>query len=200
MKFLAFTDLHEDKEALQGVIKRAQQDDIEFVICAGDISTFGRGLKSVLKQLDKLEKPVYVIPGNHEEGMNLDDVFSSFKNCKNIHQQAIEIGNYVLLAYGGGGFAQTDAEFRKIARGWYGKYNGKKTILLTHGPPFQTKLDDLDGKGRHVGSIDYRKFIERIKPKLAISGHLHETVGAADKVGTTKLINPGWDGMVIELK
>ena len=74
----------------------------------------------------------------------------------------------------------------------------EKMVFVTHGPPADTKVDLL--QEHHVGSIDYRKFVERIKPKLHICGHLHETVGVTDKIGETKVVNPGLDGMVIELK
>jgi hypothetical protein len=47
--------------------------------------------------------------------------------------------------------------------------------------------------------MDYRKFVERMKPKLMICGHLHENVGMQDKIGKTIVIHPGWEGMVIEL-
>ncbi len=104
----------------------------------------------------------------------------------------------MFLGYGGGGFAMEDPLFRKIAREWYGHYNGRKIVLVTHGPPFSTTLDLLGE--RHVGNRDYRKFIERIKPKLVIAGHLHETAGKTDMIGKTRLVNPGWEGMVIELK
>ena len=52
---------------------------------------------------------------------------------------------------------------------------------------------------KHVGNKDYRKFIERVNPKLVICGHIHETVGLTDKIGKTKVINPGWEGIVVEL-
>ena len=32
MKFLAFTDLHEDKEVMNELVKRAAKDDIDFII------------------------------------------------------------------------------------------------------------------------------------------------------------------------
>ena len=198
MKFLTFTDVHEDHEKLQELVQRASEPDIDFVICAGDISTFGNGLKNVLGNFNKLGKKMYVIPGNHEENLELEKILQEFPNCVYLHQQAIKIDDYILLGYGGGGFAQEDATFRKIARFWYGKYNGKKIVLVTHMPPFGNKTDFLDNN--HVGSKDYRKFIERIKPKLVICGHLHETVGSVDKLGKTKVVNPGWDGMIIELK
>jgi len=198
MKFLAFTDIHQDKKALAALLARTQQADIDFALCVGDFSTFGRGAAAVLEAFQKLGKKLYVIPGNHEEGQGWEELMAKFPTCVNLHLQAVEIGKYVFLGYGGGGFAQEDERFRKIARGWYGLHQGKKIVLVTHGPPLGTRLDLLDN--RHVGNRDYRAFIERIKPKLAISGHLHETVGVTDTLGETQLANPGWEGMVIELK
>lgn len=198
MKFLAFTDLHEDRKKLQRLVKRAGQPDINFVICAGDFSTFGRGLEVVLKAFNDLGKRLYVIPGNHEEHLELPEILQEFPHSVDLHQQSKRINDFIFLGYGGGGFAQEDALFRKVARHWYGKYNGEKIVLVTHMPPFGNKTDFLHKT--HVGNKDYRKFIERIKPKLVICGHLHETVGTVDIIGKTRVVNPGWDGMIIELK
>jgi len=198
MKFLTFTDLHENREGLKALVKRASEVDIDFVVCAGDISSFGRGLRVVLKAFNEVGKPFYVVPGNHEEGPGFEEVVGEFPHCISLDRKATMIGDYIFLGFGGGGFAMKDADFRKLARFWYGKFNGQRIVLLTHQPPFATKLDALND--RHVGNEDFRDFIVRIKPRLAISGHLHETVGEVDVMGDTKLINPGWDGMVIELK
>lgn len=199
MKFLAFTDIHEDQKSLRALVRRAVEADIDFVICTGDFSNFGRGMANVLREFNALGKNLYFIPGNHEEHHeSLDKINVEFPRCFNLHCKALTVNEYVFLGYGGGGFAQEDAAFRKIAREWYGKLKGKKIVFLTHGPAFNTTLDLLHN--RHVGNKDYRKFIERINPKLVISGHLHETVGQMDTIGKTKLVNPGWEGMVIELK
>lgn len=198
MKFLAFTDIHEDRKKLNDLVTRASQPDIDFIICCGDISTFGRGVKNVLKAFHALGKKMYLIPGNHEEHINFEEMLKEYPYCISLHRKAMKIPDYLFLGYGGNGFSQEDAEFRKIAREWYGKFKGQKIIFITHGPAFDTKLDLLHD--HHVGNKDYRKFIERIQPRLVISGHLHETVGAADKINKTRLVNPGWDGMVIELK
>lgn len=198
MKFLTFVDLHEDRKQLKELIQRASEPDIDFIICAGDFSTFGRGMRNVFEQFDKLGKKVYFIPGNHEEQQGLMEKAADYENCVNLHQRAVKIGQYVFLGYGGGGFAMEDPGFRKIAREWYGKFKDQKVVLVTHGPPFGTTIDVLGS--RHVGNKDYRKFIERIKPRLVVCGHLHETAGQVDKIGKTKLVNPGWNGMSIELK
>ncbi len=197
MKFLAFTDLHEDREIMNELIKRSAKEDIDFVVCCGDISTFGNGLKYNLKKLNSLGKKVYIVPGNHEEGPEFSDIVAGFSNLIDLDRNAKIVGDYVFLGYGGGGFTLQDPAFRKIAREWYGKHNGKKIILITHQPPYGTKLDWLGN--RHVGNKDFTSFILRVKPKLALSGHLHETVGIVDSMDGTKIANPGWDGMVIEL-
>ena len=198
MKFLTFVDIHQDKDTLKELLKRASKEDIDFVLCAGDFSTFGNGVRHVLTEINKLGKKAYFIPGNHEENISEWKVLlAEYKNCHDLHQQAVRIGNYLFLGYGGNGFSMQDEQFRKQARHWYSEYQDHKVVLVTHGPPFGTTLDKLE-QG-HVGNKDYRKFIERIKPKLVICGHLHETAGLTDAIGTTKLINPGWEGMVVEL-
>lgn len=197
MKLLTFVDLHEDKKYLKKLVERASQPDIDFVVCAGDLTMFGRGLRYILRQFNNLGKKTYLVPGNHESDRMFKEVLPDYPNCININGKAVKLGEYVLLGYGGGGFSVEDPEFRKISRNWYSKYQDKKVILVTHGPPFGTKIDLLEK--RHVGNGDYRKFIERIKAKLMICGHIHETAGVMDKVGKTKVINPGWEGMVVEL-
>ena len=52
MKFLTFTDLHENKEQIRALVKRASKNDIDLMICCGDISSFGRGLDFVLESFD----------------------------------------------------------------------------------------------------------------------------------------------------
>ncbi|HIJ11888.1 TPA: hypothetical protein HA278_07565 [Candidatus Woesearchaeota archaeon] len=197
MKFLVFGDVHEDTKKIAALVKRAKQDDVEFIICVGDISTFGTGLKYVLNKFNKIGKPFYVIPGNHEE-KTLHDVIKDYENCHYLHENAQKVGKYIFLGYGGGGFAQEDKQFRKVSREWYGKYNGNKNlILVTHMPPFGCKLDKLEMG--HVGSKDYVKFIKRITPKMVLCGHLHENEGVVEKINGITMLNPGREGKVIEL-
>lgn len=52
----------------------------------------------------------------------------------------------------------------------------RRTILVTHSPPVNTRLDMID-KNIHVGSAAVRKIIEKKQPYLTLHGHIHETVG-----------------------
>lgn len=197
MKFLTFVDLHDDKKHLHYLVERAKKDDIDFIVCAGDISQFGRGLVPVLKKFNNIRKKFYLIPGNHETDEMFSEAARDYRNVINFNRRAVLVGDYVFLGYGEGGFVQEDAEFRKVAREWYGRYNGKKIIFVAHGPPYGTKIDKMNKQ--FVGNTDYSKFIHRIKPKLVICGHLHETANTIDEIEGVKMVNPGWEGMVIEL-
>ncbi len=197
MKFLVFSDVHEDFDQIKILSDRAKEDDIDFVIVPGDFTSFERALRPVLKKFDEIGKPVYLLPGNHEEGESYKETVKDYRNLKDFDRSFFEFEGFIFLGYGQGGFSQKDAEFRKLAREWYGKYKGKKVVFVSHAPPFNTKLDVVHET--HVGHKDYRSFIERIKPKLAICGHIHESAGMTDEINGIPVINPCWEGMVIEL-
>jgi Icc-related predicted phosphoesterase len=48
-------------------------------------------------------------------------------------------------------------------------------ILITHGPP--GGVLDCNARGNRCGSVELRKAIQRIKPKYAVFGHIHESYG-----------------------
>ncbi|MBI2109754.1 hypothetical protein HYT58_01115, partial [Candidatus Woesearchaeota archaeon] len=102
------------------------------------------------------------------------------------------------FAYGGGGFSRVNLDLEMYASKVSDKLKNK-LVLITHGPPANTKLDYLPWAG-HVGCVSIRKVIEKLKPDFALSGHLHETFNKKDKIGKTYLLNPGDEGTIIEIK
>jgi len=197
MKILAFVDLHGDTSFLKKIVKRAKKDDIDLVVCAGDFTVFESGAGYVLKKLNSIGKPVLLIPGNHETPETTEMAEKEFENIIDLHGKMWKKDDYLFLGFGTGGFAKTDSGFRKTARDWRRKVSDEKIIMVVHAPPHGTKLDDVGGQ--KVGSKDIRKGIERIVPKLVICGHIHENAGKTDFIGRTQVINPGYEGMVIEI-
>lgn len=53
--------------------------------------------------------------------------------------------------------------------------NPRKTILVTHAPPYNTKLDMIN-KNQHVGSVAIRKIIDQNQPYITLHGHIHESI------------------------
>ena len=71
--------------------------------------------------------------------------------------------------------------------------NSDRMILITHSPPFQTKLDRAQ-KGS-FGSRAIRAWIEEHQPYLTLHGHIHESPDVSgaywDRIGDSLAINPG---------
>lgn len=203
MRILAFVDIHGNYKALEKIKKQAKNADI--LVCAGDISIFENNLDVLLFQLNKLNKPVLIIPGNHENDEDLDELTKIFDNIININEKCFIKEQYLFLGYGGGEFSMIDKHFNKVGKKFEkrikkflkDKEKDKKIILITHTPPYKTKIDMIMDKP--CGNKSIKNFILKIKPDLVISGHLHENAGKEDKIGKTIIINPGPFGKIVNI-
>lgn len=205
MKLLAFVDLHGDGKSLRKLADRSKKADI--IVCAGDLTVFGRQYRDILEALNSLRKPVFIIAGNHETDELLKEAAFGLINIHPIDKRIAEFGDCVLMGYGGGGFSLVDNRFEKITKVFKDKlkklikgskeHQKKKLILVTHQPPYGTDVDLIHGQ--HAGCKSFTRFIREVQPVLAITGHLHETAGKKDKIGKTMVINPGWNGMILEI-
>lgn len=196
MKILAFVDTHGSKRAFDELLKRAKEADI--LVCAGDLTMWGKNTERNIQFFEQAGKPLVIIPGNHESTREMAYICGKHPYCIYLHRAAYEFGEYMFFGFGGGGFSESNADFERIGRHVERDAKGKKLILITHGPPYGTALDFLPGSG-HKGCRSIRKFIEEVKPMVAISGHLHETGGSTDLIGKTFVINPGPWGALLKV-
>ena len=69
-----------------------------------------------------------------------------------------------------------------------------RAVYILHGPPSGLGLDVVRG-GAGVGSPATRAFLERVRPRLALHGHIHESPDESGKwlgnIGETVCIQPG---------
>ncbi|MBW3010716.1 metallophosphoesterase [Candidatus Woesearchaeota archaeon] len=205
MKIFAFADLHGDLSVLKKIAKKVKKEKPKYIICAGDLSIFGSHLDLLSKELDKMNIPVFMFHGNHEDEGEINVIAKHTKNIKNMHNRYEVDGKYIFLGYGGGGFALFNKDFEKTTAKKFKaaikklrqKYKNAKVVFMTHGPPYNTKLDQIHGNS--AGCKSLRKFIKEAQPDLVICGHLHENVGKKDQIGKSKLVNVGWEGMFFDI-
>jgi hypothetical protein len=76
-----------------------------------------------------------------------------------------------------------------LNRGFQLCSSAKKLIVLSHTPPFGTKVD-LAYLNSHIGSRSVRRFVDEKKPFAVFCGHVHEAAGI-DYIGETLVVNPG---------
>ncbi len=200
MKLLAFADAHGSLSALKKIGNLARIKNPDLLVCAGDATIFERSMVGILRRLDKLGKKIIMVHGNHESKANMLKCSGLFENILFMHKKHFTEGNALFLGYGGGGFSAVDRGFERIAPKFaeiIKENKGKKIILVTHAPPYKTKLDRI-GKD-HCGNKSIRNFIEKNKIDFLICGHLHENFGREDKIGKTRIINPGPFGKIVEV-
>jgi len=195
MKVLLCSDIHNHKPSL--ALLRSKSKNVDLIICAGDMSLWDCGLESTLKELSSFGKPVFVIHGNHEDAIETKNVCLKFDNLTFFHKEVVKFKDLFLIGFGGGGFSLQDKGFENFIKRLVLK-DYSRAILVTHGPPFETCLDEKT-VGVHVGCESYKRFILKNKPLVAVSGHIHETSGMVCNLGDVILINPGSDGVIVEL-
>ncbi len=197
MRILNFVDMHGSVKALNKIKEMAENADL--VICAGDFSMWGRAQEAILRQFNSLKKPFIIITGNHESDAEIKGFCKEFKNLNYAHKRLLNVGGFLIVGYGGGGFSERDKDFEEFMEEIKDELEDKKIIFVTHAPPYGTVLDGLP-KG-HGGCKSFKEFVDKYKPLLYVCGHLHENWGKKQLYkNQTLIINPGPFGKFIELK
>ena len=200
MKLLAFSDIHGSKQALRKLKTFSNQNNPDIIVCAGDITNFEENIRSILIKLNSFKKPIVIIHGNHESAETFNILKKRHKNINYVHNSSFKFQNYLFIGFGGGGFSSTDTDLKKASKKLENiiKNNkGKKIIMITHGPPYKTKLDYLDKE--YTGSKTLTEFIKKNQPDLLVCGHIHENAGKQDFINKTKILNPGPKGKILNL-
>ena len=195
MRMLAFTDFHGDSEAFGKAERLIRNEEWNCVIVAGDIANYdGELAKQRLTQLPEEGVPVLFVPGN----MDSPELASwpGTKSVRPLHGSSVMIGGILFVGLGGSPlgpfstpFQLSDDRAAKLLNQAVAGFQKGALVLVSHCPPKNTKLDIVPS-GEHAGSIAVRNFVEKLKPTLVISGHMHEARGV-DSIGETTLVNIG---------
>ncbi len=197
MKILAFVDLHNSLSALGKIKQKAKKEKPDLIVCAGDLTIFEHSLDYLLSILNRLNIPILIINGNHESIKSMKAACSLFKNIEFIHDKVVRKNDLVFFGYGGGGFSTIDKDFEKSAKRHKKDLKHQKIVLVTHAPPYGTKVDKINGI--YCGCKSITRFVKKFRPVLVICGHLHENKEKSDFIRKTKIINPGPFGKIIQI-
>ncbi len=202
-KILAAGDIHGDTGLVKKLAEKAKKENVDLIILAGDISLWNTETKNLIGPFAKLKKPVLLLHGNHETLATIDFLTEIYSpEAKNLHGYAlITKDNIGIFGAGGADFGlspMSEEEFFKTLEKAYKGLKGKKVkkkIMVTHMHPFKSKAE-FSG---FEGSKGIRKAVEKFKPDILLSGHIHEAEGVEDKIGKTRVIQIGKKGKIIEI-
>lgn len=193
---MILSDFHGRREAFLKAASEAERLKVELIVVCGDITHFGHVKKArpLFTSLISLNLPLLYVPGN----CDLSSFFEEkIENAHNLHASCVKIKDCAFIGVGGApsSYLKTPLEFPEdwimdsLNRGFAMCSSEKKLIVVSHTPPFNTKVD-LAYMKRHIGSRSIRRFVEEKKPLAVFCGHVHETPGI-DWIGETLVTNAG---------
>ncbi len=197
MRILVFSDIHGDRDALDALMER----EADLYIAAGDLVSWGRGLDRMAPALQRRVPKVWVLPGNHEHESEIE-AFCRRHRLNALHGRHLELDGWRIAGLGHSPPTpfNTPGEYseEEIAERLARFAGLKPLVLVCHCPPFGTDLDKAHFD-RHIGSQAIRDFIEREQPAWFACGHVHEAAGVVTQLGSTRAVNAGKNGFLIEL-
>ncbi len=194
---LIFSDIHNDAHALQ----KLMDVEADYYFCAGDLVSWRRGLDEMAKIMQPRAGRVYVLPGNHESEGDIVE-FCDRHGFINFHGGVLEVAGVQIagLGYSSPTPFDTPGEYSEdeLASRLSKFAELKRLVLICHAPPLNTTLDRVH-EGLHAGSRAVREFIEKYQPRDFFCGHIHEAEGRVEQMGSTRAMNVGKRGYVLEL-
>lgn len=192
--YIGFGDVHDDLSMLDRIPGLAEADG---VIISGDLTIRGgaAGARRVIEAVAAINPAVHAQIGNMdyaeaeayliERGVNLHRVCRELAPGLGI----VGVGHSTPTPFG----TPSEIDEATLAR-WLDEAAAliapyAHRIAVIHTPPLGGLTDRL-GSGGHVGSPSTRAFLEKVKPEVCLTGHIHESV-ALDRIGRTTVINPG---------
>jgi Icc-related predicted phosphoesterase len=193
VRLLAFSDLHRDLDRARSLVERSR--DADAVAAVGDLASVHRGLDAMIGVLRAIRTPTVLVPGNNETEEALRSACAGWDVATVLHGETVDVAGATFFGLGAGvpetpwdwsfDLNEHDAA-AKLATMPEG------AIFVVHSPP----KGHVDGG---LGSAAILDAIERTRPRIALCGHIHECWGQESRVGDTRVLNLGPDGVLLDL-
>lgn len=197
LRVLAAADIHGDRTLVRRLANKAKKENVDLVILCGDL-TGTVETTDLIKPFKDAKKKVLLIPGNHDSFATAD-FLAEIYGVKNIHGYSVKYDNIGFFGAGGAdlgpGRISEKELFATLEKAYYGLRGLKKKIMVTHMHPANSK-SEFSG---FPGSDAITRAIKKFKPDFLLHGHIHEGAGIEEKIGSTKVINVGREGRIVEI-
>lgn len=198
MKVLAISDIHGDSGLVKKIAKIANEENVDMVVIAGDLTWFSEHTKNIIGPLIKENREILIIPGNHDTNEVINNLEKTYKGTVSVHKKNHKKNDVAIFGSG-----TTDWGFYEDSKKVYNELkhahdevkNSKKKIMVTHCPPEGSLIEELG----FPGSTGIRKALDKFKPDVLICGHIHEGGGLIEQIGKTKVMNVSRTPTIFEI-
>ncbi|UCE91598.1 MAG: metallophosphoesterase family protein [Methanobacteriota archaeon] len=187
LNLLVCSDIHGSKKALKALRNAVEDDPFDAVVICGDLTTDGSP-KFARALLDSLRTKVIAVPGNCDSKAvaSLLDMAEA-----SVHGKRGEVKGVKFFGFGGappspyGTPFEIPEEVMALKLREVGVRGG---VMVTHTPALG--MNDRSASGHSMGSKAILDIASELRPRLALSGHVHEARGETVSRGTV-FVNPG---------
>jgi hypothetical protein len=185
VKLLHVTDIHGSRRALKEIMRLYPAVDL--IVISGDVANYFdlHFFYEFFEEICKVDKKVLYVLGNNEPR----DLEAPHP-CVKLDGRKEEALGLIFGGLGGSPYTPyntpneySEEEAENVLNGL-----GKVDILISHAPPYGTRADK--GYKGHFGSKAVLSYVLKYRPRLVLSGHVHEAHYAGWLNGTL-IINPG---------
>jgi hypothetical protein len=191
LNIIVIADVHSSRGAYEKTVQKAKEAQADVVCVCGDLTHFGtlKEAEEYLSILAQSQARVFFVPGNLDSP---DIVNAKIEGATCIHAVCRNVKDYSFVGLGALHRAfevPEDKITQWLQKGSSECAQAKRTVIVSHVPPRDTKVD-FAFIGGHAGSRNLSRFIMDTKPVAVFCGHIHEGRGI-DRIGDTVIVNPG---------
>ncbi|MBI4616681.1 MAG: metallophosphoesterase [Planctomycetes bacterium] len=207
MEIVVLGDVHGEMARLDRTLELVSDARPELVLFAGDIALdppwearhrraqrerHDDSVRRILARArDAFGAPVVFVPGNHDLADPPADAPAT-----NADRRVVEVAGLSVAGFGGAGpelfgfpYEWKEEEADEGLARLFGRAPPPVNIFLCHTPPRDTTLDRTRGGG-HVGSTSVLHWLQVVRPRLFVCGHIHEAWGL-ERVRGVPCLNAG---------
>ena len=191
MKILAFSDVHMNVDFASQVVAQSVTADV--IVAAGDFANKGGSALAIIEQFVKIEKPVVIVAGNHDNLMELTKICDELAHVHLLHGNGVRIDGESFYGLG----CEVPQLNQETWNEWLSEDAAAKmledcsngSVLVTHSPAYGHC--DLQIYGANEGSKAILDCVKAKQPKLHLCGHIHNAWGVSSHIGDTPTHNLG---------
>lgn len=177
-KFLVISDIHGNERCLNKIRASYHKYEPDFSVVCGDITHFGPP-QDAMNILERIPTDVIGIIGNCDP----ESVIQAYAEAEEeyIELKITQKGDLDFIGLSGSSYSEDKLQT-------FERRGSVSDVFVFHQPPYD--ILDKTSKGEHIGNKDLKPMIEKLEPKLVLSGHVHEDRGIVEEENTT-FMNPG---------
>lgn len=189
MKFMVISDIHGNRSVLDWINPMIAEERVDYVLFLGDAVEMPCEAERSAEMISLIggERKL-AIPGNIDSP-GLVDLLDTV--AENMHGKGKDLGDVYIAGLGGSNPTIFDTPFELQEEDILAKLDPISKdgmVLMVHAPAYG--FNDMIPSGLNVGSKAILDIVKKYRPRLVLSGHIHEAFGRMDADGTV-FINPG---------